>query len=377
MNRKIPYDRILILIVLGLLGFGLVMVFSASSVVSRELYGSPESVLTRQFLAIVLSLVCMVVTMKFDYHLYQKPLVVGALFTVTLVLLCLPLMGPGVNGAHRWINLGPVNFQPSELAKLVVVLLTAYFLVRQGGRIERLNHSFLLYVASVSAIFMLVLVEPDFGTSMSLALIAAFLLFLGGLQYRFYAGLALMAIPAFYFLVYQIPYRRERISSFLEPTADQYGSGYQILQSLIAVGSGGVTGQGFATGTQKLYFLPEPHTDFIFAVIGEELGLLGCLTLMSLFILLFWRGVRISLRADTLFGTLVGLGIVSMMVFQAFINISVTLGLLPTKGIPLPFVSVGGSSIMVMLAGVGILLNISQHARGRLSRQEWINGNAS
>lgn len=377
MNRKIPYDRILILIVLGLLGFGLVMVFSASSVVSRELYGSPESVLTRQFLAIVLSLVCMAVTMKIDYHLYQKPPILGFLFVLTVILLYLSLLGPGVNGAHRWINLGPMNFQPSELAKLVVIFLTAFFLVRQGGQIERLNRGFLLYAAGVTAIFVLVLVEPDFGTSMSLALIAAFLLFLGGLHYRYYLGLALLAVPAFYFLVYQIPYRRERILSFLDPAADQYGSGYQILQSLIAVGSGGIMGQGFAAGTQKLYFLPEPHTDFIFAVIGEELGLLGCLALILLFMLLFWRGVRISLRADTLFGTLVGLGIVSMMVFQAFLNISVALSLLPTKGIPLPFISVGGSSSIVMLAGVGILLNISQHARGRISRQEWINETAS
>lgn len=377
MNRKIPYDRTLILIVLSLVGFGLVMVFSASSVVSRELYGSPESILTRQFLAMVLSLICMVVTMKVDYHFYQKPLVLGLLFSLTLILLCLPLLGPGVNGAHRWINLGPVNFQPSELAKLVVIFVTAYFLVRQGGQIEKPNRGFLLYATAIAAIFVLVLVEPDFGTSISLALIAAFLLFLGGLQYRFYLSLGLMCIPAFYFLVYQIPYRRDRILSFLDPAADQYGAGYQILQSLIAVGSGGVTGQGFAAGTQKLYFLPEPHTDFIFAVIGEELGLLGCLVLISLFMLLFWRGVRISLRADTLFGTLVGLGIVSMMVFQAFINISVALSLLPTKGIPLPFISVGGSSIMVMLTGIGILLNISQHTRGRVSRQEWVNETAS
>ncbi|HLV00469.1 MAG TPA: putative lipid II flippase FtsW [Acidobacteriota bacterium] len=377
MNRKIPYDRTLILIVLSLVGFGLVMVFSASSVVSRELYGSPESILTRQFLAMVVSLICMVVAMKVDYHLYEKPLVLGLLFSLTLILLCLPLLGPGVNGAHRWINLGPVNFQPSELAKLVVILITAYFLVRQGGQIEKPNRGFLLYAMAIAAIFVLVLVEPDFGTSMSLALIAAFLLFLGGLQYRFYIGLGLLSIPAFYFLVYQIPYRRDRILSFLDPAADQYGSGYQILQSLIAVGSGGVTGQGFAAGTQKLYFLPEPHTDFIFAVIGEELGLLGCLALILLFMLLFWRGVRVSLRADTLFGTLVGLGIVSMMVFQAFINISVALSLLPTKGIPLPFISVGGSSIVVMLTGVGILLNISQHTRGRVSRQEWVDETAA
>jgi cell division protein FtsW len=189
------------------------------------------------------------------------------------------------------------------------------------------------------------------------------MLFLGGLRFRYYVGGLLIAAPIFYFLVLRAEYRRGRILAFLDPASDPYGLGYQIRQSLTAVGSGGLTGVGLAQGTQKLFYLPEPHTDFIFAVIGEEVGLLGCLTILMLFGALFWRGIKVSLRADTLFGTYLGLGIISIIVFQAFFNISVVLSLCPTKGIPLPFISVGGSSMLVMLAGTGILLNISKHAR--------------
>jgi cell division protein FtsW len=239
----------------------------------------------------------------------------------------------------------------------------SYFLVKKGGKVEHLDKSAISYLVLLGSIVLLVFAEPDLGTATSLALTIALMLFLGGLRFRYYLGGFLVAAPLFYFLVLRAEYRRGRILAFLDPASDPYGLGYQIRQSLTAVGSGGLTGVGLAQGSQKLFYLPEPHTDFIFAVIGEEVGLLGCLTILLLFVALFWRGIRVSLRADTLFGTYLGLGIISVIVFQAFFNISVVLSLCPTKGIPLPFISVGGSSMLVMLAAAGILLNISKHAR--------------
>jgi cell division protein FtsW len=363
MNRKMPYDGTLILVVLALLGAGLVMVFSASSVISKEIYGSSSAIFYRQLTFVGAGLILMLIAMRIDHQRYANGFALALLATATIGLLAWALFGPEVSGVRRWVQIGPARFQPSEIAKLTVVLLTAYFLVRSGGRIERIRKPLLPYMGVVSVIVLLILLEPDFGTSTSIAVTAALLLFLGGLRSSYYFAALLPAVPAFFFLVYQVPYRRQRLLAFWDPEADPFGAGYQILQSLVAVGSGGVAGKGLAQGTQKLFFLPEPHTDFIFAVIGEENGLWGCALVLLLFLALFWRGLRISLRADNLFGTYVGLGIVTTIVFQALFNMSVVLSLSPTKGIPLPFVSVGGSSVMVMLVSVGILLNISRHSR--------------
>jgi len=291
---------------------------------------------------------------------------------VAVIMLAAALFGPEINGVNRWIQLGMFRFQPSELSKLAVILLTAFILVKKGGRIETLDRELLYMLFGIGAVLVLILVEPDFGTTTTIGVIVGLLLFLAGLRFRYYFACALVAVPAFYFLVYQVPYRRERILSFLDPEADPMGSGYQILQSLVAVGSGGVLGKGLSQGTQKLFFLPEPHSDFIFAVIGEEFGLIGSGLLVILFGVFLWRGIRISLRADTVFGTYVGLGIVLAIAFQAFFNISVVLSLCPAKGIPLPFISVGGSSLLVTLFSVGILLNISKHSRGQSLAQEQI-----
>lgn len=356
MKRKIPYDQLLILIVLALVGFGLVMVFSASTIHS-------EGVFLRQLMAVLLGLLLLLATARINYHILENRYLIAGLILLVVVLLAIALFQPSANGAHRWIRVGPLNFQPSELAKLVVVLSMSYFLVKRGGRVEDLDKSTIPYLLMLGSIVLLVFAEPDLGTSTSLTLTIALMLFLGGLRFRYYLGGFLIAAPLFYFLVLRAEYRRGRILAFLDPAADPYGLGYQIRQSLTAVGSGGLTGVGLAQGTQKLFYLPEPHTDFIFAVIGEEVGLLGCLTILLLFVTLFWRGIRVSLRADTLFGTYLGLGIISVIVFQAFFNISVVLSLCPTKGIPLPFISVGGSSMLMMLAAAGILLNISKHAR--------------
>ncbi len=364
MNRETPYDRGLIMTVLALLGFGLIMVFSASTVVSAELYGSQTSIFTRQLLFVLIGLVGLMVSMNIDYHFYQKGAVIYSLLLLSLALLLYLLVAPESGGVQRWIRLGPANFQPSELAKLAVILLTSFYLVTRKEEFHSFRRGLLPYLAVVGAIVLLVLLEPDLGTAASIALTALFLLFLGGLRYRYLLGLVLAAVPVLYFLVVRVPYRLDRFLAFLYPDRDPYGMGYQIRQSLIAVGSGGWSGLGYAQGKQKLSFLPEPHTDFIFAVVGEELGLLGCCTVVVLFGLFFWRAARISVRADSPFGTYLGLGIACMVILQAFVNMSMVVSLLPTKGLPLPFVSVGGSSMIMTMTAVGILLNISSHARG-------------
>lgn len=372
MNREIPYDRGLIMTVLALLGFGLIMVFSASTVVSAEVYGSQTSIFTRQFIFVVIGLVGLMVSMKIDYHIYEQGRVIYALLLLSLALLLYLLVAPESGGVQRWIRIGPVNFQPSELAKLAVILFTSFYLVTRKEDFHSFKRGLLPYLVVVGAIVLLVLLEPDLGTAASIALTAIVLLFLGGLRYRYLLGLFLAAIPALYFLVVRVPYRLDRWLAFLYPERDPYGIGYQIRQSLISVGSGGWSGLGYAEGKQKLSFLPEPHTDFIFAVVGEELGLLGCFTVVVLFGLFFWRAARISVRAESPFGTYLGLGIACMIILQAFVNMSMVVSLLPTKGLPLPFVSVGGSSMIMTMIAVGILLNISSHARGHTTPRNGI-----
>jgi cell division protein FtsW len=363
MKREVPYDRGLILTVLALLGFGLIMVFSASTVVSAELYGSQTSIFTRQLLFVVIGLVGLMVSMNIDYHFYERGTVIYSLLLLSLGLLLYLFVAPESGGVQRWIRLGPANFQPSELAKLAVILFTSFYLVTRKEKLHSFRRGLLPYLAVVGLIVLLVLIEPDLGTAASIALTAIILLYLGGVRYRYLLGLMVAAIPALYFFVVQVPYRLDRFLAYLYPERDPYGIGYQIRQSLIAVGSGGWSGLGYAEGKQKLSFLPEPHTDFIYAVVGEELGLLGCFTVVALFSLFFWRAARISVRAQSPFGTYLGLGIACMIILQAFVNMSMVVSLLPTKGLPLPFVSVGGSSMIITMTAVGILLNISSHAR--------------
>jgi cell division protein FtsW len=362
-SRRLPFDKTFALAVLILIAIGLVMVFSASSIVSRERAGSPTTIFTRQLIFVGLSLPVLFVFAAIDYQWYKRRAVVYGLILATSGLLLFALLQPASSGVKRWISMGPVNFQPSELAKLAIIIFTAYYLTERRKRAHLSLRELIPYLIVLGVITVLILAAPDFGTAACVAGTGALLLFLGGLQFRFLLGCILVALPAAYFLIVNVPYRRNRLISFLNPADDPFGAGYHIRQSLISVGSGGLTGQGYAEGQQKLFYLPEPHTDFIFAVIGEELGLVGCLAVLILFALIFWRGVRIAMRADSLFGNYLGLGIVGMLAIQALVNMSVVVRLLPTKGIPLPFISVGGSSMMVLLAAVGIILNISRQAR--------------
>jgi cell division protein FtsW len=303
------------------------------------------------------------VIMKLDYHVYKKPAVVFTALSAAIGLCVLVFFLPARQQTHRWITLPGLSFQPSEMAKLALVAFLAYSLEKRKGRVNEVGT--LVPVGVIVAMLAgLILLQKDLGTALALVITTAVLLYVAGLNMKWIGVSALAAVPlgyvAFYFLVFLVPYRWKRILAFWNPEADPLGYGFQILQSLTAVGTGGIHGLGYMESKQKLFYLPAAHTDFIFAVIGEELGLIGTGLVLSLFALFLWRGLRASKRAPDLFGFYLALGITATVCVQAFINMSVVLGMVPNKGIPLPFLSYGGSSFVVMLAAVGILLNVSQ-----------------
>jgi cell division protein FtsW len=361
MARKLKSDRVLFTAALLLICSSIVMVYSASAVVAFERLDQPYYFVTRQALWAVLGLTLLALVMRVDYRSYRhEPFIWGLLGLVGLML-CAVLFSAPVNGTKRWFGIGGLGIQPSELAKLACVLFTALILERRRERIDELQYS-LTPIAIVSGGFVgLILLQPDFGTSMAILAIVAAMVYVAGLHYKYIVGSALVMLPILYVVMVSADYRWRRIKIFLDPWADPQGDGFQIIQSLIAVGTGGISGKGLMAGVQKLFYLPEPHTDFIFAVIGEELGLIGASGVLICFAVIAWRGLRISMRAEDSFGSFVALGLTVMIAVQAFVNMSVVIGLLPTKGIPLPLISSGGSSLLVNLLGLGVLLNISQH----------------
>ncbi len=361
MARKLKIDRVLFTATLLLICVSVVMVYSASAVVALERFQQPYLFLTKQALWSVLGLAVLVVAMRVDYRTYRDEAFIWCLVGLVVLMLVGVLFSAPVNGTRRWFGVGGLGIQPSELAKVACVLFTALMLERRMHRIDDLSYSLLPISLIVGLVVALILLQPDFGTSVSLALVVAVMVFAAGLHYRYFVGLALVALPAIYIVLVSAPYRRRRLLAFWDPWADPLGDGFQIIQSLVAVGTGGVFGRGLMAGVQKLFYLPEPHTDFIYAVISEELGLVGATAILLCFCVIAWRGLRISARAEDTFGSFVALGLTTMIAAQAFVNISVVLGLMPTKGIPLPLVSFGGSSLLINLLGMGVLLNISQH----------------
>jgi cell division protein FtsW len=359
--RKLKSDRILFTATLLLVCVSIVMVYSASALVALERFQQPYLFLIKQGLWTVLGLAALGVAMRVDYRTYRsEPFIWGVLAVVTLLLVTVLFSEP-VNGTRRWFGWGGLGIQPSELAKIGCVLFIALMLERRMHRIDELSYSLLPIGIVVGALTGLILLQPDFGTAMSLLLIMTVMVFSAGLHYRYFIGSLLVVMPLIYIVLVSAPYRRRRLMAFWDPWADPLGDGFQIIQSLIAVGTGGVFGKGVMAGVQKLFYLPEPHTDFIYAVIAEELGLLGASAVLVCFGLIAWRGLRIATRAEDTFGAFLAIGLTTMIVIQAFVNMSVVLGLLPTKGIPLPLVSAGGSSLLINLLGAGMLLNISQH----------------
>jgi cell division protein FtsW len=361
MARKLKSDKLLFLSTILLVGLSIVMVYSASAVVTLERYGKPSMFLIKQAMWAVLGVALLAVVMRIDYRTYRQPVFIWTSLVVVGAALIAVLFMPPVNNARRWFGIGSIGVQPSELAKLSTIFFIAALLERRMHRIDELTYSLLPIGIVVVSLVGLILLEPDFGTSMSLMLIASVMVFAAGLDYRYIAGAVLAALPALYILVMGSAYRRRRMFSFLNPWEDPLGDGFQIIQSLIAVGTGGLWGKGLMNGAQKLFYLPEPHTDFIYSVIAEELGLAGASLVLLCFCVVAWRGLRVALRAPDRFGALLAVGLTTMVALQAFVNISVVLGMMPTKGIPLPFVSAGGSSLLINLVGMGILLNVSQH----------------
>jgi cell division protein FtsW len=361
MARQLQSDKVLFGATVVLVLFGAIMVFSASAVMASERYGSSYHFLVRQISWVGLGLAAMVAMMNFDYRRLSSPAGVFPALAVQLVLLVAVLVRDPTHHARRWLHLGPAGLQPSEFSKIVLVIFLAYFLDLRQGSANDWKHTLLPIVLVAGVTIVLVVKEPDFGTALALGVIVVAMVFAAGLKAVYLAYPVLAAIPLFYLLVCRVPYRWNRVVAFLNPDVDPLGKGFQALQSKIAVSTGGLFGLGLMEGKQKLFYLPEPHTDFIFAVIGEELGFLGAVGVLALFGLVLWRGLRAASACSNEFGRLLAIGLTVMVVGQALVNMSVVLGLLPTKGIPLPFISYGGSSLLVSLLAVGILLNISQH----------------
>jgi cell division protein FtsW len=364
MARKLKSDKLLFISTLALVCASLVMVYSSSAVIGLEQYKDrPTLFLIKQATFALLGLVLMQVLMRIDYRRYKQPAVIWTALGITAAaLLSVLLLGPRINGARRWFNVAGIGVQPSEFAKLVVVFFVAAILERRMDRIDDLRYSLVPVGIVLGGVVGLIMLQPDLGTALSIIVIVGVMVFAAGINYRYIVGLLLVSLPAAYIVLMSADYRRRRMTVFLDPWSDPLGDGFQVIQSLIAVGTGGVFGRGLMAGVQKLYYLPYPHTDFIYAVIGEELGLIGTTVVLACFCVIAWRGLRTALRAPDRFGAFLALGLTAMVIVQAFFNISVVLGLLPTKGIPLPFVSFGGSSLLMSMLGMGILLNVSQHA---------------
>lgn len=361
MARKLKSDKLLFTATLLLVCASVVMVYSASAVVAMERYHQPNLFLFKQATWVLVGLLLLPIVMRIDYRQYRQPLVLWTALGLVVLALVAVLFAPRINGARRWFGVAGVGVQPSELAKIVVIFFVAAILERRMDRIDDVRYSLLPIAVVVALVVALVLLQPDMGTALSIVLIAATMVFAAGINYRYLAGLALVMLPAAYIIVMSAAYRRRRIEVFLNPWEDPLGDGFQVIQSLIAVGTGGVFGRGLMAGVQKLFYLPYPETDFIYAVIGEELGLIGATVILLCFCVITWRGLRAATRAPDRFGAFLAIGLTAMVAIQAFFNMSVVLGLLPTKGIPLPFVSFGGSSLLISMVGMGILLNVSQH----------------
>jgi cell division protein FtsW len=367
MPRRLETDRWLFGATLVLCLIGAVMVFSASAVTAREQFGQASYFIVRQLAWLVLGFGAMFWLMNTDYRRLRQPGVVFTTLSVALLLLAGVFFLDKSHATHRWIRIGPAGIQPSELAKLAVILYLAWFLeMRHRARaqmefsLEDFKQTIAPAIVPVALVMGLVVLQPDLGTSLEIFLMALAILFVAGLSWRWLVVAAATVAPITYLLIVRVPYRYERILGFLNPGADPQGRGFQLLQSLIAVGAGGFTGVGLMESKQKLFYLPEAHTDFIFAVLCEEAGFIGATLVVALFAVYAWRGLRAAFHAQDAFGRLLALGITVLVASQALTNLGVVLGMMPTKGIPLPFVSYGGSSLLVMLLATGVLLNISQ-----------------
>jgi cell division protein FtsW len=363
------YDRVLALIALLLVGFGVIMVYSASAIRAQERFGDPLLFLKRQALWALLGVGAMVWAMHLDYRRLQRWTPLAVLLALGLLgAVLIPHVGARVNGARRWIRVLGFSFQPAEYAKLALVLFLASYYARRADKLGSFLDGFVPPLLVTALFAGLVIVQPNFGTAMILLLVAGLLAFVGGARIGHMATAIGCAAPALGALMLTTPHVRARVMAMVDPASAPSRAVYQVTQSFYALGPGGLLGRGLGDSMQKLFYLPEPHTDFIFAIVGEELGFLGAAAVVLAYGLLLWRGTRVALGAPDAFGAQLAMGITGIIVGQAAINMGVVLGLLPTTGVPLPFLSFGGSSLVFTLAGVGILLSVSQAAQGAAAR---------
>lgn len=362
-HEKHAPDVMIFLITLALLSLGVVMVFSASSVSAYEIFRDTYYFIKRQLAWAAIGLVAMCVTMEVDYRVWKQLAWPALLFSlVLLVAVLIPGVGVMIRGSRRWLGVGSLTFQPSEVAKIVMVFFMASFLSDRSTKMHRFVEGLLPPLVVLGVVFGLIMLEPDFGTGGAIVGITILMLFAAGASISHLAALGAMGIPALVAVAMAAPYRVRRFLAFLHPWEDPLGSGFHIIQSLLALGSGGVFGVGLGRSRQKFLYLPMQHTDFIFAIIGEELGFVGATAVVVLYFLFAWRGLRVAIGAPDSFGSLLAVGITTMIVFQAAINIGVVSGTFPITGITLPLISFGGSSLVTTLAAIGVLLNISKYS---------------
>ncbi len=364
MSRKLSYDKTMFGAAMLILVFGLVMIYSASAMIALQKIGvdNPYHFLIRQCLWALGGGALMLGLMHVDVARLKLPVVTYSLLGGLVVLLVIVLFQAPINGTHRWIVLSHFQLQPSEFAKPVLILFLASYLSQRESRINELSAGLVPVGMVVAGVAGLIMLQPDFGTAATIVVVSASLVFVAGVSWKRLAICATAIVPAAVYLAASADYRRARLLSFMNPEADPLGKGFQAMQSLIAIGTGGMHGLGIGNGRQKLYFLPEPHTDFIFSIIGEELGFIGSLALLVVFGILVWRGLRVAKMSEDRFTFYAALGFTMMIAVQVLINVSVALCLLPTKGLPLPLVSYGGSSLLASMIAVGILLNLSQQS---------------
>jgi len=344
-----------------LICIGVVMIYSASSIYAWERYKDGFFFLKRHISFLVIGLFLALMVMAGDYRNFKrwaKPLVIVSVILLALVLI--PGIGREVSGARRWFRFKFLSFQPSEFANLAMIVYVADFINRKGDMIKGFTKGFMPPVLILGMIASLILIQPDLGTTVALVVVVFIMLFVAGVKFHYLLSVVLTGLPLLYLLVFSVPYRRARILAFLNPWVDPRGSGFQVIQSQVALGSGGVFGVGLGHSKQKLFYLPAAHTDFIFSIIGEELGLIGTIGLIVLFMIFIRQGLKVIKGASDKFGYFLALGLILMITLKAVINIGVSCGVLPTKGLPLPFISYGGSSFIFDMISVGILINIAR-----------------
>jgi cell division protein FtsW len=367
MKSKKRFDYILLIVALALVGIGIVMVYSTSAILAGDRFQDPYYFLKRQALYAGIGFVLMILMMFFPYEVLKRfayPILILSILFLIAVLI--PGIGHRAGGSMRWLKIQSFSFQPSEFAKLGLIIFLAYFLTKKEEKIRSFSFGFLPTILLSGIVIALVVKEPDFGAALFLTVMVFLLLFVSGARLIYVVGAFLTIAPvAYYFLMNGGGYRYKRLISFIQPWEDPTGTSFQIIQSFLSFGSGGLFGLGLGEGRQKLFFLPAPHTDFIFSIIGEELGLVGVMIVVLLFFILTLRGIQIGLSLEDRFGAYLALGITLMISLQAVINMGVVLGLLPTKGLTLPLISYGGTSLVTNLVGVGILLHLSTHMERR------------